>query len=361
MIKNGLSWINLNGNGGSGDGSGGVGTTDYNQLINKPIKTLTGSSQSMIKLWKLETGLFILNGYVQHTEELANEVKDLFVSITACVSNGKYVVSVYIPFWEGKYEYVLETSTSSTYTDYQMIKMLNQYEILGKDNEIEYIPTQDYHPSTKKYVDDILVNFEKELNEIGITKQNIANLKAENKRRDIIIQALLSQNSTKMVTIEEDERKISLDYSIDSGFGIINELEGNTLVNVCNIESANTPFETELTYLYSSTTYTIQFNSSSPCTGTITLGGRVLSNVAIVEGLNRITITTPETLTDGNFKMETSGSCIVSKIVVVNSVEDFGYFEGMKSTFEDTVGEEGYKAEVVIYNSPVRFGKGGRL
>ncbi|MBQ2409009.1 MAG: hypothetical protein II309_06205, partial [Bacilli bacterium] len=229
MIKNSLSWINLNASVGGGTG----GTSDYNQLSNRPIKTLIGTVQNPIKLWKLETGLFILNGFIQHTNELVSEGKSLFVSVVAGLSNGKYVVAAFIPFWEGQYEYILNSLSSNNYNEHQIVMMISQDDVLTLDNEKEYTPTKDYHPSTKKYVDDMIVNFREELSEMGVNEENIESLIAENRRRDIAIQALLSQGGgSKTVTIEEETHTISLDYSIDKGMATINTMEGSTLVNV---------------------------------------------------------------------------------------------------------------------------------
>lgn len=355
MLNNNLSWINLNATGGSG------GVSDYNQLANKPIEKLIGTSQSPIKLWTLNTGLYILDGYVQHTVDLASEAKGLFASVTAGTNNGKYVVSAFIPFWEGQYEYTLDSLASEIYNAHQIVLMATQYDVLTIDNEMEYTPTQDYHPSTKKYVDDMMGVFKEELSEMGVNEENIQSLIAENRRRDIAIQALLSLNSDKTVTLEEETHTISLDYSIDEGMITVNSMEGSTLVNVCNEEgSVSLPYEKEMVYLYGSTLYTVQFMSSGAITVDITLGGATVS-ASLVLGLNKVQITTPSTLVDNKLIVTSASGGVLSEIVVVNSTQEFEYFKGMKSTFEDTVGEEGYNAEIVVYNAPVRFGKGGRL
>ena len=118
MLNNNLSWINLNATGGGG------GVSDYNQLANKPIEKLIGTSQNPIKLWTLDTGLYIFDGYVQHTTELASEAKGLFASVTAGTNNGKYVVSAFIPFWEGQYEYILDSLASEIYNEHQIVLMV---------------------------------------------------------------------------------------------------------------------------------------------------------------------------------------------------------------------------------------------
>ena len=227
---NGLSWLNL--------GNGNIQTretilsNDYNDLTNKPIIILSGTIQNPIKLWTLETGAYILNGYVQHTIELASEAKGLFTTITAMLIDGKYTISAYVPFWEGLYEYILPSSTSATYSEHQVIDIVSQEDTLILSNEEIYNPTKDYHPSTKKYADDMLSALRNELANMGVNETDINKLKAENRRKDIIIQALLSQNSDITVTIDEEVHNISMDLSIDKGMATINKLEGSTLVNV---------------------------------------------------------------------------------------------------------------------------------
>ena len=87
MIRNNLSWINLNA--GSSGGSGGGGVSDYNDLANRPIISMTGTSQNPLKLWNLSTGLYLLNGYVYYNTTNTRECVNLFVSITAQIQNGK--------------------------------------------------------------------------------------------------------------------------------------------------------------------------------------------------------------------------------------------------------------------------------
>ena len=111
-------------------------------------------------------------------------------------------------------------------------------------------------------------------------------------------------------------------------------------------------FEEELTYLYPSTSYTIQFNSDRTTTADITLGGTELLAQNVVKGLNRITITTPETLADNKLIIDGVGAKI-NDVVVTDTDREFMYFEGMKS-----VGENGLK---IYSGKPQRFGKGGRI
>ena len=355
MINNNLSWINLN-----ASSSGGGGVTDYNDLANRPIKSLTGTSQNPLKLWTLSTGLYLLNGYVNYDVNNSKECIRLFVSITAQMQNNEYVMSAFIPSWEAHYEYKKESSASTEYTEHQMLKMLTQDEVLTMTNETEYTPSGDYNPSTKKYVDDTMEAVMQEFAKMGVNEEDIQSLIAENRRRDIAIQALLSETADKNVTVEDETHIISLDYSVDDGFATVNSLEGSTLVNVSSQKesvSISSTFEEELTYLYTSTLYTVQFEADNNTTVDITLGGTVLTGQAVVCGVNNIQITTPSTLVDNKLIINGYENCRISNVVVTNSTKEFEYFEGMKSSFEDVQNEDGtYNVEIVVYNAPVRFG-----
>ena len=110
--------------------------------------------------------------------------------------------------------------------------MLTEDDVLTLTNEVEYTPTTDYHPSTKKYVDEAMQSVMEEFAKMGVNEQDIKTLIAENRRRDIAIQALLNETADKNVTIEEDTHTISLDYSMEDGMATVNSIEGSTLVNV---------------------------------------------------------------------------------------------------------------------------------
>ena len=356
MLNNNLSWINLNAS--SGGGTGGV--TDYNDLANRPIKSLTGTSQNPLKLWTLSTGLYLLNGYVNYDVNNSRECIRLFVSITAQMQGNEYVMSAFIPSWEAHYEYKKANGASTEYAEHQMLKMLTQDEVLTMTNEAEYTPSGDYNPSTKKYVDDTMEAVMQEFAKMGVNEKDIQSLIAENRRRDIAIQALLNETADKKVTIEEETHIISLDYSVDEGFATVDSLEGSTLVNVSSQKgsvSISSTFEEELTYLYASTLYTVQFEADNNTTVDITLGGATLTGQAVVCGVNNIRINTPSTLVDNKLIIRGYGNCRISNVVVTNSSKEFEYFEGMKSSFEDVQNEDGtYNVEIVVYNAPVRFG-----
>ena len=113
-------------------------------------------------------------------------------------------------------------------------------------------------------------------------------------------------------------------------------------------------FEEELTYLYPSTSYTLQFVSDRNTTADISLGGTQLLAQNIVQGLNRITITTPDTLVDNKLIIDGVGASI-SEVVVTDTDREFGYFEGMKS-----VGEcEGSMIEVLSQSNLANIATSG--
>ena len=89
----------------------------------------------------------------------------------------------------------------------------------------------------------------------------------------------------------------------------------------------------DLEYLYPNTKYQIQFNSDANFITDITLGGTKLSNQNIVNGLNKIYITTSSVITDNTLSFSNSEHSI-SDIVVTDSDEEFKYFNGIKSVGE---------------------------
>ena len=129
------------------------------------------------------------------------------------------------------------------------------------------------------------------------------------------------------------DNTVTLTEGVDGGLVDV-ALEGNTLVNVSKTkDSTALPLEEELTYLYANTQYTLQFVSDKAITADITLGGTELLAQSIVQGLNRISITTPETLVDNKLIIDGVGTNI-SEVVVTDTDREFRYFEGMKSVGE---------------------------
>lgn len=120
-------------------------------------------------------------------------------------------------------------------------------------------------------------------------------------------------------------------------------LDFNTAVPIEKVDFL--PFTEELTYLYANTQYTVQFISTKAILADIILGGTQLLSQSIVKGLNRISITTPETLVDNKLIIDGIGANI-SEVVVTDTNREFMYFEGMKSVGE----QEGNKIEILSRN-----------
>ena len=150
-------------------------------------------------------------------------------------------------------------------------------------------------------------------------------------------------------------------------------LDFSTAIPIGKIEFKNTILENK--YLYTNTEYTIQFEADKEGRVVISLGGTTLAEVSIVKGLNKISITTPETLTNNNLVLEGIGFNISDIVVTPTTEQDFGYFSGLSSTFESELvtqemidsGEEEignlgkYRVNYYISGKPQRFGKGGRI
>ena len=142
--------------------------------------------------------------------------------------------------------------------------------------------------------------------------------------KELILNGNINTSGDNTVTITE---------GVDGGLVDV-VLEGNTLVNVSKTkDSTALPLEEELTYLYANTQYTVQFVSDKATTADITLGGTQLLAQSIVAGLNRISITTPDTLVDNKLVIDGVGANI-SEVVVTDTDREFKYFEGMESVGE---------------------------
>ena len=110
-----------------------------------------------------------------------------------------------------------------------------------------------------------------------------------------------------------------------------------------------------LKYLYPSTEYTIQFESDNAgiLYGLNLNNSDSITNLNIVKGINKFTISTSDTIT-ASYLWTNGIGFNASKVVVTPKVDNnFGYFKGMKS-----VGEcEGNKIEVVAQNKNLFDGK----
>ena len=214
-------------------------SNNYNDLDNIPIIKITSTTNNPQKIWELKEGLYIINGVAQVDNNTSYEVSNLLISMTARLENGKYILSAFIPYLRGLFEYILKTN-STEYEQHQKIVLMIKDDTLALDNETIYTPIENYHPATKKYVDDKANKIVAELDRMGVNKENLESLNKENRIRDIKLQALLSETSDRNITIEENVRYFDMPLSIDNGIVTINEMVGETLVNVCDQEESVT-------------------------------------------------------------------------------------------------------------------------
>ena len=212
-------------------------SNDYNDLDNIPIIKIISSTSNPQNVWELKEGMYLIDGIVYVDNNTSYEVSNLFVSMTARLENGKYVLSAFIPFFKGLYEYILK-SNSTEYEEHQIVILATHERMLTRYNETPYEPNGDYNPATKKYVDDKANEIVTELDRIGVNKETTTSLKEENRIRDIKLQALLSETSDRNISISEDTRYFDMPLSIDDGIVTINEMIGDTLVNVCDQEES---------------------------------------------------------------------------------------------------------------------------
>lgn len=212
-------------------------SNNYNDLDNIPIIKITSTTNNPQKIWVLKEGLYMIDGVVQVDNNTSYEVSNLLISMTARLENGKYILSAFIPYLRGLFEYILKTN-STEYEQHQKIVLMIKNDTLTLDNETIYTPIENYHPATKKYVDDRANEIVTELDRMGINKKNLESLNKENRIRDIKLQALLSETSDRNITIEENVRYFDMPLSIDNGIVTINEIVGETLVNVCDQEES---------------------------------------------------------------------------------------------------------------------------
>ena len=212
-------------------------SNDYNDLDNIPIIKIVSSTSEPQNIWELKEGMYLIDGIVYVDNNTSYEVSNLFVSMTARLENSKYVLSAFIPFFKGLYEYILK-SNSTEYEEHQIVILATHEKMLTRYNETPYEPNGDYNPATKKYVDDKANEIITELDNIGVNKETVTSLKEKNRIRDIKLQALLNETSDRNISISEDTHYFDMPLSIDEGLVRINEIVGDTLVNVCDQEES---------------------------------------------------------------------------------------------------------------------------
>ena len=98
----------------------------------------------------------------------------------------------------------------------------------------------------------------------------------------------------------------------------------------------------KLKYFYIDTNYTLQFEADNIGTCRIAFGANLIHNGTINKGINKIT----GKFTDSNPVLTFNGIGFNASNIVVTEATDqeFGYFEGMKSCFEDNLVTEGENA-----------------
>lgn len=79
------------GNGGWTSQGGGSGTTNYDDLSNKPIVNLTGTESSPIVLHELEYGIYLIKGSYRYTQddEIKQSVSPLSLQVFEDVASGE--------------------------------------------------------------------------------------------------------------------------------------------------------------------------------------------------------------------------------------------------------------------------------
>ena len=123
-------------------------------------------------------------------------------------------------------------------------------------------------------------------------------------------------------------------------------LDVDSVIPIDKVRFKNTG-GTKLKYIYPSSNYTVQFESDNVGKiDVVSLSGYVVNNIYVNKGINKIDITTKDTIPDLWLTILGIGFNM-SKIVVTPKVDgEFGYFKGMKS-----VGEcEDNKIEILSQN-----------
>jgi hypothetical protein len=87
-------------------------------------------------------------------------------------------------------------------------------------------------------------------------------------------------------------------------------------------------------YLYANTLYKVSFDANKAGEISIDLGG-TLSPMTIVEGHNKIVLTTPTTLSHALLKVNGSTDIVIDNLMIIDSDKDFDSFEGINNTFDE--------------------------
>ena len=187
--------------------------------------------------------------------------------------------------------------------------------------------------------------------------QQIDRINKKNKEQNHKISILTNELDNDYLTKTEEGSVISLEHSKE-GMVYLDELQGNTLVNYCTDGSKEITLNGDIdvegvdnvynVIIKPNTLYTVALDTNKTGTIRINLGGAEVTttnNVAM--------ITTPETLTDNSLKLYgTNIKCSKVRLLEGDKTNWIpSYFEGMKSSFEDKLQDDGtYKMEILSSN-----------
>ena len=187
--------------------------------------------------------------------------------------------------------------------------------------------------------------------------QQIDRIEKKNKEQNHKISILTNELDNDYLTKTEEGSVISLEHSKE-GMVYLDELQGNTLVNYCTDGSKEITLNGDIdvegvdnvynVIIKPNTLYTVALDTNKTGTIRINLGGAEVTttnNVAM--------ITTPETLTDNSLKLYgTNIKCSKVRLLEGDKTNWIpSYFEGMKSSFEDKLQDDGtYKMEISSNN-----------
>ena len=187
--------------------------------------------------------------------------------------------------------------------------------------------------------------------------QQIERIEKKNKEQNHKISILSNELDNDYLTKTEEGSVISLEHSKE-GMVYLDELQGNTLVNYCTDGSKEITLNGDIdvegvdnvynVIIKPNTLYTVALDTNKTGTIRINLGGAEVTttnNVAM--------ITTPETLTDNTLKLYgTNIKCSKVRLLEGDKTNWMpSFFEGMKSSFEDKLQDDGsYKMEILMNN-----------
>lgn len=187
--------------------------------------------------------------------------------------------------------------------------------------------------------------------------QQIERIEKKNKEQNHKISILSNELDNDYLTKTEEGSVISLEHSKE-GMVYLDELQGNTLVNYCTDGSKEITLNGDIdvegvdnvynVIIKPNTLYTVALDTNKTGTIRINLGGAEVTttnNVAM--------ITTPETLTDNTLKLYgTNIKCSKVRLLEGDKTNWMpSFFEGMNSSFEDKLQDDGsYKMEILMNN-----------